>query len=68
MSLEQYRELQQRRDHIQRAHLGMESPEEDAILEEMDTVWWGLSDAERERLQSEPPGVDPRNTNTRGPT
>jgi len=45
-----YRELDWRLDSIRDENGGTSSPEEDAILEEMDECWWTLSDAERARF------------------
>jgi hypothetical protein len=33
-----------------------DTPEEDALLDEMDRVWWSLTPAERAEVESRPPG------------
>ena len=36
-------------------NLDVDSPEEEPILEAMDTVWWAMTDAERAVINAEPP-------------
>ena len=50
-----YRVLEQRLSVTRWRRAGKESPEEDAILDEMDSVWWKLSEDERSRLSREGP-------------
>ncbi len=54
-----YRDLQKKLTWIRWSHLGHESDEEDALLDEMDVVWWKLSDPERAKISSEPSRKDP---------
>ncbi len=54
-ALARYRELEDALIFARWLHRGMESHEEDCLLEEMDRVWWELDDAERCRLDAEPP-------------
>lgn len=57
ISLDRYRELEASLA-LQRLKVrGFSSPEEDRILDQMDAVWWQLEEAEREMLNSEPPGT-----------
>lgn len=50
-----YRELEEQLVRIRWMYQGMESDEEDAILEEMDEVWWRLTEEERQRLNEQKP-------------
>lgn len=46
-ALVRYRELEQRLFAVRRKNNDAESPEEDAILDAMDPVWWELTEEER---------------------
>jgi len=50
-----YRALELRLWHVRWRHEGEESPEEDAILDDMERVWLQLSDEERDLLRHEEP-------------
>lgn len=50
-----YRKLQLRLAHLRLIHLGHESPEEDALLEQMDATWWNMTSSERGVISQEPP-------------
>ena len=54
-ALKRYRDLERRLVYTRWINLGYESPEEDALLEEMDGVWWELTAEEREMIDREPP-------------
>ena len=54
-----YRRLQEKLLWIRWMHLGLESADEDALLEEMDGVWWNLTADERKSISAEPPRADP---------
>ena len=56
--LERYRGLQKKLSWIRWTHLGRESDEEDALLEEMDGAWWTLTAEERKSISAEPPRAD----------
>ncbi len=49
-----YREFEIRLLHTRWVHGGQESAEEDALLEEMDDLWWKLTEQERESLRKDP--------------
>jgi hypothetical protein len=49
-----FRALEKKRLEIMVLHHGADSPEEDAMLEEMDDAWWKLSQEERDYLNSHP--------------
>lgn len=51
----EYLELQKGLVRIRWMHQGTESPEEDALLDEMDAVWWQLTDEERHTVNSSEP-------------
>jgi len=59
MSLDEYRKLEKRLYEC-RCHNAAGSDAEDPILDEMDGVWYGLTRAEREMLDSEPPSCWPK--------
>lgn len=44
--------------HVRWTHLGYESEEEDAILDEMDGLWWAMTEQEREIIE----GMEPIST------
>ncbi len=50
-----YRRLDDELAFIRWIHRGLESEEEDRILDDMEQVWWELEEQERELLQSETP-------------
>lgn len=50
-----YRSLESRLSYTRWRHAGGESPEEDAILDEMDQVWLKLSEEEQNLLRAEGP-------------
>jgi len=54
-SLQRYRELERKLIRVRWLNRGLESEEEDRLLDEMDVVWWQLAEAEREMLQQEKP-------------
>ena len=45
--VKEYRAFQARRLDCMTRHLGEDSPEEDALLDEADDIWWRLSPEER---------------------
>lgn len=51
----QYRQLEEQLIKVRDANDGRESAKEDALLDQMDDVWWSLSEDDRRRLQAEPP-------------
>jgi len=57
-ALGRYRRLQEQLSWIRWKHIGHESAEEDALLEEMDGAWWGLTGEERQSISAEPPRTD----------
>ncbi|HEY3320474.1 MAG TPA: hypothetical protein VGP72_08410 [Planctomycetota bacterium] len=57
-ALEGYRQLQDKLSWVRWTHLGHDSDEEDAVLDEMDGVWWSLSEEERRSISAEPPRAD----------
>lgn len=50
-----YRELETALIRMRWLHNGLESPEEDDLLDEMDGVWWELTPDEQDRLNREGP-------------
>jgi len=61
----QYRDLEHRLWMTRWKHAGEESPEEDAILDDMEVVWKQLSDEEHSVLNAEGPTcwpMDPQST------
>lgn len=52
-AFERYRSLEHDLIHIRWQHAGFESEEEDSILEDMDVVWYELSEEEQQLLYSE---------------
>lgn len=52
---EHYRELERKLIHTRWLHRGLDSPDEDALLEAMDEMWWKMTVEERERIDAEPP-------------
>jgi len=58
-SFEKYRRLQDKLIWIRWQHLGHESDEEDALLEEMDGVWWSLTGDERAVVSADQRGASP---------
>jgi hypothetical protein len=53
--LEKYRGYERQLVRVRWLHRGLHSGEEDEVLENMEAVWWELSDADRQLLESEPP-------------
>lgn len=51
----EYRRQERRLIHVRWRHRGLESEEEELILEAMTDAWVGLTDEERRELDSEPP-------------
>ena len=51
-TMQQYRALEEQLAAVRETHPGG-SPEEDAILDRMDPVWYALSDSERSILNTE---------------
>jgi len=49
-SLEDYLRLRRHLAHVRWVHAGFESPEEDALLDEMDEAWEALDAADRAAL------------------
>lgn len=41
-------------DRVRSLHKGLESDEEDKLLDEMDVIWQTLTDEEREKIQALP--------------
>jgi len=54
-NLAEHRQLERRLWMTRWMHEGQESAEEDAILDELEAVWWKLSDDERSILNEEGP-------------
>ena len=50
-----HRELERRLKHMRRANGGLESSEEEGILDEMEELWWQLSEEERKVLDKDDP-------------
>lgn len=50
--LVRYQKLLKRLHDLRKKNKGKESEEEDNILEEMDTVWFEMSDKDRETLDA----------------
>jgi len=53
--LAHYRQIERRLWMARWINAGQEAPEEDAILDEMEETWLGLSDEEQDLLRQEPP-------------
>ena len=51
MSLEKYRQKSEELDEVRELHGGKESPEEDALLKELDELWWRLTKEEIRRIE-----------------
>jgi hypothetical protein len=49
-----YRVLEERLIQVRWLNMGFESAEEDALLEEMDELWWNLTDEEKDMIHREP--------------
>jgi hypothetical protein len=56
-SLERYLQHRRRLAHVRWVHAGFESPEEDALLDEMDETWHALDAADRAELRQRPPAA-----------
>ncbi len=52
-TMEQYLELHDKLEAVRCLYGDKESDEEDRILEEMDDVWWKLSESDKDRLRNE---------------
>lgn len=52
-AFKRYRSLERDLIYIRWQHAGLESEEEDSILEDMDVVWYELSEEEQQLLYSE---------------
>jgi len=52
--IKRYRALQKKRLEVLRKHRGADSEKEDEILDEMDGVWWELSESEQEYVRQVP--------------
>ena len=52
MSLEEYLEKSRELDELKARNEGEESPEEDELLEQMDELWWGLTEEEKTRAET----------------
>jgi hypothetical protein len=53
-ALARYRQLENELVRIRWIHRGLESPEEDDILDKMDAAWSRLSSAEQAKVSAEP--------------
>jgi len=53
-ALERYRALESQLVRVRWIHGGLESPEEDDILDEMDGAWSKLTNEERVQINAEP--------------
>ncbi len=62
-----YRQLERRLWMVRWRHEGEESPEEDAILDEMDEKWMNLTDAEQAALRLEGPRCWPTDSSSLPP-
>ena len=49
-----YRELETRLAEIRKNHAGRESPEEEKLMDQMEALWWELSEEEKEISNREP--------------
>lgn len=64
--LDAYRQLEARLAWLRWKHAGLETPDEEALVDEMEAAWWQLSEAERHvangelvpTLTSTPPALD----------
>jgi len=54
-ALLRYRSLERKLIHTRWINQGYESDEEEALLEDIDEVWWQLTDAERNMVNKERP-------------
>jgi hypothetical protein len=54
-ALLRYQELEDELVAVRWRYAGNESDEEDRLLDEMDGVWWQLSEPERDGLRGRPP-------------
>lgn len=52
--MEKYQAFQEKLAYLRWINLGRESAQEDALLEQMDDVWWELSSEEKNTLSSKP--------------
>jgi hypothetical protein len=57
MPLKKYQELLKDLNVVRKNNKGFESTEEDNILEQMDSIWWTLTDEDHEYLQSLSPHI-----------
>lgn len=55
-----YRERECELLRVRELHRDQDSPEEDAILDQMDVLWYELSDEEKAALSAEGPQATPR--------
>lgn len=54
-ALRRYQELEDELIAVRWRYAGNESDQEDRLLDEMDGVWWQLSESERDGLRGRPP-------------
>ena len=54
-AFEKYHSLKQRLIYVRWVHRGLESDEEDRLIEDMDAVWLQLDSDEQDRFRAEPP-------------
>jgi len=52
--VQRMRQLEKTRLAVMEKHQGADSEEEDAVLEDMDAVWWSLSKEVRDHLNQNP--------------
>lgn len=48
--VDKYIQLEQKMDKVRAEHGGRDSAEEDALLDEMDIVWWAMSPEEQSEV------------------
>ena len=66
-ALDRYRELEEELIRIRWLHGGFDSDEEDRDIDEMDRLWWAMSEEERHMLEAEPRRSYIRDAAPRGP-
>ena len=68
--VEQYREFERRLEYVRLIHGGLESPEEDDLIDQLQSVWDRLTQDERDRVRREgfSPGLLNVAARVEGPT
>jgi len=56
-AVRRHRELERKLRHVRWLNQGLESEEEERLLDEMEAVWWGLSEQERTEVDRDDPAT-----------